>query len=674
MPGEIYASGSTVAGNACVCGPQSPFGTQPINTLADLQHALSHVYMRFDTDPRSYSKKDYYYLLWVISRGLVHLYENEANPGQQGDVQEQLAALKKLATELGEKYNQMVPVVTQLEKDVESLKAANVSARVQENSDDIDVLEGNVLDIVDRVSRVEEQARLLEKAIEQLSQGGGSADDLKTIVAGLQSMVVTLDGRVKALEDEERHEHANADVLNGITAEKVAAWDSAEQNAKAYVDAEIAKIQMPSMEGYATEEWVQSQGYLTEHQDLGHLATKDEVLAVENKANANADALAVLNGDGEGSVVKTVNDAISNVIAGAPGTFDTLKEIADYIANDQTGAVELAEKVATLEEEVEDLKNSQPVIPDIPEQVVMTAGSGINIDSENTISAVITEDITVANTTIGSYSPGMVIEQGTDLMTVLKNLLSKIIDVVAVAPTVSLTGTPSTRNVEYGEEATTNFTVKLTQGYFKPASTEWSASNQPMNCSLTGVTSVPSLEWTVASSGMSATASDTKVITDVVKYNCTSAQINANTLTAVKSDGSASDVTYANTSLSVSNSITITPKYYAFIGGIDAETIEALSSDTVRSLPKYELSVTSSDKTLCSSNTSNNGLPILIACPAVYTLKQVESSLGTSDIDSYDVRGQVTVKCGTVDVIYNCYMCVVRGDKEFKNVQLIKTI
>ena len=146
MPGEIYASGSTVAGNACVCGPQSPFGTQPINTLADLQHALSHVYMRFDTDPRSYSKKDYYYLLWVISRGLVHLYENEANPGQQGDVQEQLIALQKLATELGEKYNQMVPVVTQLEKDVVSLKAADVSARVQENSDDIDVLEGNVLD------------------------------------------------------------------------------------------------------------------------------------------------------------------------------------------------------------------------------------------------------------------------------------------------------------------------------------------------------------------------------------------------------------------------------------------------------------------------------------------------------------------------------------------------
>ena len=40
------------------------------------------------------------------------------------------------------------------------------------------------------------------------------------------------------------HEHANKDVLDGITAEKVAAWDVAETNAKTYVDEEIAKIDL----------------------------------------------------------------------------------------------------------------------------------------------------------------------------------------------------------------------------------------------------------------------------------------------------------------------------------------------------------------------------------------------------------------------------------------------
>lgn len=43
-----------------------------------------------------------------------------------------------------------------------------------------------------------------------------------------------MNSRVEALELID-HEHANADVLNGITAEKVAAWDAAEDNAKAAV-------------------------------------------------------------------------------------------------------------------------------------------------------------------------------------------------------------------------------------------------------------------------------------------------------------------------------------------------------------------------------------------------------------------------------------------------------
>lgn len=43
-----------------------------------------------------------------------------------------------------------------------------------------------------------------------------------------------MDVRVKALEAID-HEHANADVINAITAEQVAAWDKAEENAKAAV-------------------------------------------------------------------------------------------------------------------------------------------------------------------------------------------------------------------------------------------------------------------------------------------------------------------------------------------------------------------------------------------------------------------------------------------------------
>ena len=44
-----------------------------------------------------------------------------------------------------------------------------------------------------------------------------------------------MNARVEALEAID-HEHANKDVLDGITTEKVAAWDAAETNAKAYAD------------------------------------------------------------------------------------------------------------------------------------------------------------------------------------------------------------------------------------------------------------------------------------------------------------------------------------------------------------------------------------------------------------------------------------------------------
>ena len=44
-----------------------------------------------------------------------------------------------------------------------------------------------------------------------------------------------MDGRMQAVEAK-KHEHSNKTVLDGITAEKVAAWDAAEQNAKDYAD------------------------------------------------------------------------------------------------------------------------------------------------------------------------------------------------------------------------------------------------------------------------------------------------------------------------------------------------------------------------------------------------------------------------------------------------------
>lgn len=83
--------------------------------------------------------------------------------------------------------------------------------------------------------------------------------------------------------------------------------------------------------------------------ELENKAYNDSEL--RNLIKANTDAITILNGDGavEGSVTKKVAEGIASVVAGADASFDTLKEIADWIVNDVTGAASMANKISALE-------------------------------------------------------------------------------------------------------------------------------------------------------------------------------------------------------------------------------------------------------------------------------------------------------------------------------------
>lgn len=79
---------------------------------------------------------------------------------------------------------------------------------------------------------------------------------------------------------------------------------------------------------------------------------------IGDNASAIADnvaALAILNGDAAttGSVANTANAAaaakVAEIVANADANFDTLKEIADWILNDTTGAADMANDIAALQ-------------------------------------------------------------------------------------------------------------------------------------------------------------------------------------------------------------------------------------------------------------------------------------------------------------------------------------
>ena len=97
-----------------------------------------------------------------------------------------------------------------------------------------------------------------------------------------------------------------------------------------------------------------------------------------------ADAIAKLNGDDnvDGSVKKQVKDAINAVVDGAPETFDTLKEIADWIGSDESGTAELISEVAANTKAIADNKAAlDKDIKDLANHVASAGEAYTNVDN-----------------------------------------------------------------------------------------------------------------------------------------------------------------------------------------------------------------------------------------------------------------------------------------------------
>ena len=87
-------------------------------------------------------------------------------------------------------------------------------------------------------------------------------------------------------------------------------------------------------------------------------AVRELITANDTAIKANAAAITTLNSGAEvaGSVAHTANAAaaakVAEIVAGANADFDTLKEIADWILNDTTGAADMANDIKALEDKM----------------------------------------------------------------------------------------------------------------------------------------------------------------------------------------------------------------------------------------------------------------------------------------------------------------------------------
>ena len=110
------------------------------------------------------------------------------------------------------------------------------------------------------------------------------AEGIENAISGsLVAEIVRAEGAESALSARidgltgSSHTHGNKTVLDGITADKVTAWDGAEAAANAYTDSKVDGKFDEVGAAAAVKTWVEEQKYLTSHQDISNLATKTEV-------------------------------------------------------------------------------------------------------------------------------------------------------------------------------------------------------------------------------------------------------------------------------------------------------------------------------------------------------------------------------------------------------------
>ena len=244
-------------------------------------------------------------------------------------------------------------------QDASDAKAAADAAQdaADQAQSEVDALEGKVavLEAINHEAYITADEQVLAGAKEH-AQGlvDGEKERAEAAEAGLAE-------RLTALEGKEEHKHDNKVVLDGITAEKVAAWDGAEQAAKDYADGKIAELV-----GSAPE-LLDTLGELADaieaHEDVyetyvgtvtaaleskvdkvegSRLVSEEEIAAFEGKADV-ADVEAA-----QQAAEKHADDAVASAVTELSGEIskletDLLKDISDAVGaakQELQGAIE----------------------------------------------------------------------------------------------------------------------------------------------------------------------------------------------------------------------------------------------------------------------------------------------------------------------------------------------
>lgn len=242
-------------------------------------------------------------------------------------------------------------------------------------------------------------AYINKKAEETLASAqGGSSETAASVKLALDNYKAATEPRLEALEAVD-HEHAHMDVLEGITSEKVTAWDASEKNAKDYADslagnydaAGTGAEEAGKVQGKLDEEILRAKaaeeanaaaasaadgkavaaqnavdtlsgkvGEVPENKTVVQMISEAQTAAtyddtqIKADVKANTDAITLLNNgaDVEGSVDYKIAQAVASIIENPDETMNSINELVTWVNTHAGSALELSNKVAANEQDI----------------------------------------------------------------------------------------------------------------------------------------------------------------------------------------------------------------------------------------------------------------------------------------------------------------------------------
>jgi hypothetical protein len=132
--------------------------------------------------------------------------------------------------------------------------------------------------------------------------------------------------------------------------------------------------------------------------------------AIKALIQGNTDKIAILNGDAstEGSVIAIANAQakaeVAAIVGAAPEAMDTLEEVANWIANDKSGAAAMAADIAANKTAIDAINNETTGILAVAKKYTDDSIAGLPLATGSVIGLVKVDDKTIQAAEDGTIS------------------------------------------------------------------------------------------------------------------------------------------------------------------------------------------------------------------------------------------------------------------------------